>query len=444
MRARGAKVTDIAVIVVAADDGVMPQTTEAIDHAKAAGVPMVIAVNKIDKESADPNRVRGELAAQGLTPEDWGGETIFCDVSAKTRQGLDNLLDMILLVAEVEELQGEPGRARRAAPWSSRGSTPAAARSRPCWCSAARSRPATRSSPAPTGAACARCTTSWATRVEAGRARRAGRDPRLRQRAGRRRDRARGRERPRGAPAGRASARTGSRPRRWRAAGARLVSLEDVFERVQRGPGGRPQPRPEGGRRTARSRRSRTRSQSSRTPEVALQRAAHRRRRDLQVRRDARGGIGRGHHRLQRAAAARGARASPTRRASTSAPTRVIYKITDELKAAMQGMLAPEEVEESVGMAEVRQTFRASRIGTIAGCYVTQGKITRGCEDACRARRDRSSTTAGSASLGASRTTCARSRRASSAASCSRTSRTSRRATCSRPTRPARSSASSK
>src|SRR6185436_11991646 len=99
MRARGAKVTDIAVIVVAADDGVMPQTTEAIDHAKAASVPIVIAVNKIDKENADPNRVRGELAAQGLTPEDWGGETVFADVSAKTKQGLDHLVEMILLVA---------------------------------------------------------------------------------------------------------------------------------------------------------------------------------------------------------------------------------------------------------------------------------------------------------------------------------------------------------
>ena len=105
MRARGAKVTDIAVIVVAADDGVMPQTTEAIDHAKAAGVPMVIAVNKIDKEGAQPERVRGELGGQGLTPEEWGGDTIFCDVSAKTKEGLDNLLDMILLVAEVEELK---------------------------------------------------------------------------------------------------------------------------------------------------------------------------------------------------------------------------------------------------------------------------------------------------------------------------------------------------
>ena len=85
MRARGAKVTDIAVIVVAADDGVMPQTREAIDHAKAAEVPIMVAVNKIDKEGADPNRVRGELAQMGITPADWGGDTEFTDVSAKTR-----------------------------------------------------------------------------------------------------------------------------------------------------------------------------------------------------------------------------------------------------------------------------------------------------------------------------------------------------------------------
>ena len=108
MRARGAKVTDIAVVVVAADDGVMPQTKEAIDHARAADVPILIAVNKIDKEGAQPDRVRNELAADGLTPEDWGGETVYCDVSAKTREGLDNLLDMILLVSELEELGANP------------------------------------------------------------------------------------------------------------------------------------------------------------------------------------------------------------------------------------------------------------------------------------------------------------------------------------------------
>ena len=108
MRARGAKVTDLAVIVVAADDGVMPQTVEAIDHAKAAGVPILVAVNKIDRPDAQPDRVRNELASQGLNPEEWGGETIFVDVSAKTKEGLDTLLEMIGLAAELEELKANP------------------------------------------------------------------------------------------------------------------------------------------------------------------------------------------------------------------------------------------------------------------------------------------------------------------------------------------------
>ena len=108
MRARGAKVTDVAIVVVAADDGVMPQTVEAIDHAKAADVPVMIAVNKIDKEGATPDKVRGELANLGLQPEDWGGETVYCDVSAKTHEGLDNLLHMILLVTELEDLKANP------------------------------------------------------------------------------------------------------------------------------------------------------------------------------------------------------------------------------------------------------------------------------------------------------------------------------------------------
>ncbi|HEY1357882.1 MAG TPA: translation initiation factor IF-2, partial [Thermoleophilaceae bacterium] len=108
MRARGARATDIAVIVVAADDGVMPQTVEAIDHAKAAGVPIMVAVNKIDKEGADPNRVRGELAQQELTPADWGGDTEFVDVSAKTRQNLEELLETLVTLAEIQELKANP------------------------------------------------------------------------------------------------------------------------------------------------------------------------------------------------------------------------------------------------------------------------------------------------------------------------------------------------
>jgi translation initiation factor IF-2 len=113
MRARGAKVTDIAVLVVAADDGVMPQTVEALDHAKAAGVPIVVAVNKVDKPDADPNRVRTQMVERGIVPTQLGGTYEFVDVSAKTRQGLDNLLETIVLVADVEDLKGNPeGRAR--------------------------------------------------------------------------------------------------------------------------------------------------------------------------------------------------------------------------------------------------------------------------------------------------------------------------------------------
>jgi len=111
MRARGAKVTDIVVIVVAADDGVMPQTLEAIDHAKAANVPIIVAVNKIDKPEAQPDRVKQQLADRGLQPEAWGGTTVFVDVSAKKRQNLDLLEEMICLVADVAALKATPDRA---------------------------------------------------------------------------------------------------------------------------------------------------------------------------------------------------------------------------------------------------------------------------------------------------------------------------------------------
>jgi translation initiation factor IF-2 len=113
MRARGAKVTDIVVLVVAADDGVMPQTVEALDHAKAAGVPIVVAVNKIDKEEADPQRVRTQMVELGIVPAEWGGTFEFVDVSARAGQNLAGLLETILLVADLEELKGDPtGRAR--------------------------------------------------------------------------------------------------------------------------------------------------------------------------------------------------------------------------------------------------------------------------------------------------------------------------------------------
>ncbi|HWC13411.1 MAG TPA: translation initiation factor IF-2 [Actinomycetota bacterium] len=109
MRARGAQTTDVVILVVAADDGVMPQTVEAIDHAKAAGVPMIVAVNKVDKPEADPTRVRQQLSDHGLLPEEWGGDTVFVDVSAKQRTNLDSLVEMVLLTSDVQlDLKANP------------------------------------------------------------------------------------------------------------------------------------------------------------------------------------------------------------------------------------------------------------------------------------------------------------------------------------------------
>ena len=110
LRARGAKVTDIAVLVVAADDGVMPQTIEALDHARAAKVPILVAINKIDKPEANPDRVKKQLMELGLTPEEWGGDTVMVPISAKEMIGISDLLEMILLVAEMQELKADPDK----------------------------------------------------------------------------------------------------------------------------------------------------------------------------------------------------------------------------------------------------------------------------------------------------------------------------------------------
>ena len=110
MRARGANATDIAILVVAADDGIMPQTVESINHAKAAGVPIIVAINKMDKHTANPDKIKEQLTKYDLIPEEWGGDTIICPISAKTGMGLDDLLEMVLLTAEVQELKANPNR----------------------------------------------------------------------------------------------------------------------------------------------------------------------------------------------------------------------------------------------------------------------------------------------------------------------------------------------
>ena len=115
MRARGANMTDIAVLVVAADDGIMPQTVESINHAKAAEIPIIVAINKMDKPTANPDRIMQQLTEYELVPEEWGGETIVCPISAKTGMGIDNLLDMVVLTAEMRELKANPNRAAHGA-----------------------------------------------------------------------------------------------------------------------------------------------------------------------------------------------------------------------------------------------------------------------------------------------------------------------------------------
>jgi translation initiation factor IF-2 len=373
MRARGAKVTDIAVIVVAADDGVMPQTTEAIDHAKAAGVPILIAVNKVDKETADPNRVRGELASQGLTPEDWGGETVFADVSAKTKQGLDHLVEMILLVAEVEDLKAnrntsasgtviesrlDPGRGPVATVIVLRGTLQMgdALVAGAHWGRVRAMHDFMGNRVKRAGPGEPVVILGFDSVPDAGETVRAvANDREARHLAS---DRA-------------IRLKTEALARRRSVS----VSLEDVFERAREG---------QAVELNLVLKADVAGSLEAIQDEIAKLSHAEV---PLNVLHTGVGGINQSDVMLAAASSAViiGFNVRPLPEAKTLADQEgvdvrsytVIYKITDELRAAMQGMLAPEEVEESLGMAEVRQIFRASRIGTIAGCHVTQGKIVR-------------------------------------------------------------------
>jgi translation initiation factor IF-2 len=377
MRARGAKVTDIAVIVVAADDGVMPQTEEAIDHAKAADVPIMIAVNKIDKEGADPNRVRGELAQLSLTPADWGGDTEFVDVSAKTKVGLEDLLETIVTIADLEELKSnpsaeasgtviesklDPGRGPVVTLLDQRGTLKVG-------------------DALVAGAHWARVRAMNDFRGERMKQARPGdpveilgfdgvpeagehfraveNDRRARQLAGERANRLK----------------TEALARRQ---GVR-VSLEDVFARAQ-----------EGIKELNLVLKADV-AGSLEALEDEIAKLPH----DqvvVNVIHDGVGGINESDVMLASASDAivigfnvrpvQDARQVAEREGVEIRTYSVIYRVVEELRAAMEGMLEPEEVETTIGVAEVRATFRASRVGTIAGSYVREGVVRRGAS--CR------------------------------------------------------------
>jgi translation initiation factor IF-2 len=375
MRARGAKVTDIAVLVVAADDGVMPQTQESISHARAAEVPIVVAINKIDVPDANPDRARSELATEGLQPEEWGGTTQFSEVSAKQKQNLDDLLEKVLLVADAElELTANPkaeasgpiiesrldvGRGPVATMLVQRGTLRVgdAVVAGDAWGKvralytyrgekvrqAAPGEPIEIlgfDKPPPAGELC---------RVVEN-------ERQARHSAGLRGQRLRAEQLASQAPAG--------------------VSLEALFGQLQEG--------------AVQDLNLVLKGDVVGSVEAAvseLQKIQHPEVR-VNVIHQGVGGIGEGDIMLASASNAlvvgfnvrpnAEARALADREGVEIRTYQVIYQLTEDIEQALVGMLRPEEVEETIGEVEVRQLFRISRVGTIAGCYVTSGVVRRG------------------------------------------------------------------
>ena len=376
MRARGADVTDIVVLVVAADDGVMPQTVEAIDHARAAEVPIVVAINKIDLPGANPDKVKGELGNHGLTPEDWGGDTVFVNVSAKTRENLDSLLEMILLVAEVEELRAnpqapasgtvidshlDPGRGPVVTVLVQRGTMRVgdALVAGPQWGKVRAMQDFTGARVQEAGPGDPVEVLGFEGVCEAGeRVETAENDRRARQLAQQRAQRLKSEQ----------------LARRQ----ARKVSLDEVFAKAREG--------------EINQLDIVLKADVSGSLEALQDEIAKLPQEEIVVNviHAAPGGINESDVMLAAASDAViiGFNVRPLADARRAAEAEgveirtysVIYKVTEELRAAMEGMLEPEEVEETLGQAEVKELFRASRVGTIAGCVVTDGKVARGAE----------------------------------------------------------------
>jgi translation initiation factor IF-2 len=376
MRARGARVTDIAVIVVAADDGARPQTDEAIDHANAADVPIVVAVNKIDKEGADPTRVRTELTQRGLQPSEWGGETEYVDVSAKAGTGLEDLLDTLLVVAELEELEAnpnaeasgvviesklDPGRGPVVTVLIQRGTLHIGdalyAGSQPGRVRAMIDYRGERVETAVPGDPVE--ILGFDGVPDAGEVVRVVANDREARRLAQERE-------------------TREKSEAIARRSGRKISFEDVFKRARQ-------------------------AELAELPLVikgdvagsveALEDEIARLPQDevrVDVLHSGVGGINESDVMLAAASEAViiGFNVRPVGDAAALADRQgveirnysVIYAALDDLRAAMTGLLAPELVEDTIGTVEVRQTFRASKIGVIAGSYVTDGVVRRGAK----------------------------------------------------------------
>jgi translation initiation factor IF-2 len=376
MRARGGQVSDISVVVVAADDGVMPQTREAVDHSRAADVPILVAVNKVDKEGADPTRVRTEMTQLNLQPSEWGGDTEFVDVSAKTHQGLEDLLDTILVVAELEELEAnpdapasgvviesklDPGRGPVVTLLIQRGTLHVgdAIVAGSHWGKV-------RAMADYTGERVDQAVPGDPVEVlgfdsvpDAGEfARVVENDRTARQQANERAIRLRNEAQARRA--------------------GRKVSFEDIFKGIQQG--------------EVQDLDLVLKADVSGSLEAFEDEIAKLPQDEIRVNIISSGVGGITESDVMLAAASDAvvlgfnvrpvgdARQVAEREGVEIRTYSVIYQALDDLRDAMTGMLAPEEVEETVGTVEVRQTFRASRVGTIAGCYVTDGHVTRGAK----------------------------------------------------------------
>ncbi|MDQ3177819.1 MAG: translation initiation factor IF-2, partial [Actinomycetota bacterium] len=376
MRARGAEATDIVVLVVAADDGVMPQTIEAINHARSADVPIVVAVNKMDRDNADPQRVLTELAAQQLVPESWGGDTIVVEMSAVNGEGVDDLLDQLLVVAELEELTANPsGRAKGIVLEANLdvGRGPVAT----VLVDKGELHPG---DPIVAGAAWGRVRAMFdsngdpvkiagpSTPVQvlglqsvpqAGDEFRVAPDEKVARAVGESREfRLRQRNQ-----RGDARVKTG-------------VKLEDIFNQIQ------------AGERAALNLILKADVQGSLEALTESLRKLERDEVELTFVHRAVGGITENDISLAATTNATilGFNVRPDRKARTLAESEnveirtyeVIYKLLEDIEQAMLGMLAPEFEEVVTGEAEVREIFRVPRIGAIAGCYVRSGVITRG------------------------------------------------------------------